>query len=77
MIGFRCPFRGMFELQMQVFVRTGVGTTCFRAICGACETTDSPGHTLNLWGRGAEAASLASISSDSERTHQPGTPLGF
>ena len=43
-----------------------MGTTCFRAICGACETTDYPGHTLNLWGWGAEAASLASISSDSE-----------
>ena len=45
-----------------------MGTTGFRAIFGACETADLPGHTLNLWGWGAEAASFASISSDSEHT---------
>ena len=59
MIGFRCPFQGMFELQMQVFVRTGVGTTCFRAICGACETTDSPGHTLESLGTGCRGGKLS------------------
>ena len=29
MSGFRCPFRGMSELQMQVFPRTGIGVPSY------------------------------------------------
>ena len=29
MSGFRCPFRGTSELQMQVFIRTGIGVPSY------------------------------------------------
>ena len=71
----------MSELQMQVFPRTGIGVPSYFVSPWGEEwgppvsepsaefvKPDYPGHTLNLWGWGAEAASLASISSDSEHT---------
>ena len=86
MSGFRCPFRGTSELQMQVFTRTAIGVPSYFMSPWGEEwgpPVSEPSaklvkpQTPLVMGMGCRGCKLSKPSQGILSTHQLGTLLGF